>query len=68
LQAARQKAQAEQQRMEAAQRVTFEEAVKPLIKWMAENQCAHSHVVVSGTHAELFHGQKAFSTFEYVRD
>jgi hypothetical protein len=48
--------------------VTFEEAVKPLIKWMAENHCPHSHIVVSGTSAELFHGMKSFNTFEYLRD
>lgn len=48
--------------------VTFEEAVKPLIKWMAENSCSHSHVVVSGVSAELFHGQKSFNTFEFVQD
>lgn len=49
-------------------KITFEEAVKPLIQWMAENECPHSHVVVSGVSAELFHGQKSFNTFEFVRD
>lgn len=47
---------------------TFEEVVKPLIKWMAENNCPHSHVVVTGTSAELFHGMKSFNTFEFVSD
>ena len=47
---------------------TFEEVVKPLIKWMAENNCPHSHVVVTGTGAELFHGMKSFNTFEFVSD
>lgn len=48
--------------------VSFEEAVRPLMKWMAENSCPHSHVVVSGVSAELFHGQKSFNTFEFVQD
>lgn len=51
-----------------APQVSFEEVVKPLMKWMAENQCPHSHVVVDATGAELFHGQMRFNSFEFVKD
>lgn len=46
----------------------FEEVVKPLMKWLAQNVCPHHHVVVSATSAELFQGQKSFNTFEFIKD
>ena len=46
----------------------FEEVVKPLMKWLAQNACPHHHVVVSATSAELFQGQKSFNTFEFIKD
>lgn len=51
-----------------AREVTFEEVVKPLIKWLADNHCPHKHVVVTSTSAELFGGLKSFNTFEYLKD
>lgn len=52
----------------AAPQVSFEEVVKPLMKWMAENQCPHSHVVVNAFSAELCHGVKAINSFEFIKD
>lgn len=53
------------ERVDSEREVTFEEVVKPLMRWMAENSCPHCHMLVSGTSAELFHGVKSFNTFEF---
>lgn len=47
---------------------TFEEAVKPLMKWLCENKHPHTYVIVSGTAAELLEGLEAVNTFEFVVD
>jgi flotillin len=46
---------------------TFEEVVKPLMKWLADNRCPHHHVVVSAVSAELVQGKMSFNTPEFVR-
>lgn len=48
---------------------TFEEAAKPLIKWLNENS-AHPHVnvIVSNTDAELLEGSARVECLEYLRD
>lgn len=51
-----------------AQDVTFEEVVKPVMEYMANHACPHSHIVISSVSAELFHGTKSFNSFEFVRD
>jgi hypothetical protein len=48
------------------QRVQFEEASRPLIKWMAENCHPHTAVLVDSVSAELFEGQLTFCTEQYV--
>ena len=47
---------------------TFEEAVKPLIKWLAENCNPHAIVTVSSTSAELLHGVESVFTEEFLVD
>lgn len=50
------------------QKQTFEEAARPLIKWLAENVHPHHTVIVTSNHAELLQGEQAVSTDEYLRD
>lgn len=49
-------------------KLTFEEAARPLIKWLAENVHPHHSVIVTSTHAELLEGQQALQTEEYLKD
>jgi hypothetical protein len=46
---------------------SFEEAAKPMIKWLAENVHPHHTVVVTSTHAELFTGQRVIHTEEFLQ-
>ncbi len=46
----------------------FEEAAKPLIKFLAEKVHPHHTVVVSATHAELLEGQMVVNTTEFLVD
>ncbi len=46
----------------------FEEACKPLIKWLNNNSNPHAIVVVEATGAELFTGERKFNTVEFVND
>lgn len=50
------------------QNQTFEEVVRPLIKWLAENVNPHHSVVVTSTHAELLQSEQVVSTDEYLQD
>lgn len=47
---------------------TFEEAVKPLMKWLCENTHPHITVVVSGTIAEMLEGLESVKTDEFIVD
>ncbi|EOV9704478.1 hypothetical protein [Cronobacter dublinensis] len=47
---------------------SFEEAVRPLIKWLAENANPHSTVIVTSTDAELLIGEMGVKTDEYLKD
>lgn len=47
---------------------TFEEAVKPLMKWIAENNHPHVTVIATGNRAELMEGIKNIVTDEYILD
>ncbi|WP_447885237.1 hypothetical protein [Serratia fonticola] len=54
---------------ESAQRRNgFEEAAKPLIKWLAENVHPHHTVIVTSTNAELLEGSMSFPTDEFLKD
>ncbi|MBU9829844.1 hypothetical protein J1779_07855 [Rahnella sp. FC061912-K] len=46
----------------------FEEAAKPLIKWLAENEHPHHTAIVSSTHAELLESKMGFPTEEFIKD
>lgn len=47
---------------------SFEEAAKPLIKWLAENVHPHHTAIVDQSSAELLMGIQRVVTPEYVRD
>ncbi|EOI7482071.1 hypothetical protein ACVT81_000002 [Yersinia enterocolitica] len=47
---------------------SFEEASKPLIKWLAENVHPHHTVIVTSTGAELMMGEMSFPTEEFLQD
>jgi len=46
----------------------FEAAVRPLIKWLNENEDTHTSIIVTTTTAELLRGFRAVVTYEYVKD
>lgn len=48
--------------------LSFEEAAKPLIKWLAENADPHHTVIVTSTGAGLLSGEWAFPTEEFLKD
>ncbi|WP_232811200.1 hypothetical protein [Serratia proteamaculans] len=47
---------------------SFEEAAKPLIKWLAENVHPHHTAIVDQSSAELLMGQQRVATQEFVKD
>lgn len=51
-----------------SKRIEFEEAVRPLIKWLNDNCHPHVHVVVDNTRAELAEGVCSFRTEDYWKD
>ncbi|OKP31710.1 hypothetical protein BSQ40_00355 [Serratia fonticola] len=61
-------ATASQSKENAVLRVSFEEAAKPLIKWLAENVHPHHTVIVTSTNAELLEGSMSFPTDEFLKD
>ena len=46
----------------------FEEAVKPLMKWLSENTHPHTTVIVKSNCAELVEGIKVIETNEFLID
>lgn len=50
-------------------RKAFEEAARPLIKWLAENTHPHHTAVVTPTHAELLEARVATGPiYDYIKD
>ena len=49
-------------------KVTFEEAVKPLMKWLCENKNPHTYVIVSGITSEMVEGVEVLNTDEFLID
>ncbi|MBP1129370.1 hypothetical protein JOE25_000913 [Serratia sp. PL17] len=47
---------------------SFEEAAKPLIKWLAENVHPHHTAIVTSNRAELLMGESVINTDEYLKD
>ena len=50
------------------QRKDFEEAARPLIKWLNDNCHPHVTVVVNPSRAELSEGIYSFPTEDYIKD
>lgn len=50
------------------QRTEFDEAVKPLIKFMAENYHPHTKLIVDCGSAELVEGVACERTDEFIKD
>ncbi|MGQ3662100.1 hypothetical protein [Citrobacter braakii] len=48
--------------------LSFQEASKPLIKWLAENVNPHSTVIVTSTGAELLGGVMSHNAEEFLTD
>lgn len=46
----------------------FQEAAKPLIKWLCENGHPHMTIIVEPTGAELVEGVCSFPTEEFLLD
>ena len=53
---------------ELRKRSTFEEAAKPLIKYLNENHHPHTTVIVTPINAELLEGCMGMRTLEFVKD
>ncbi|EOY9167679.1 TPA: hypothetical protein ACX3KH_005615 [Raoultella ornithinolytica] len=49
-------------------RASFEEAAKPLIKWLNENANPHASAIVDVTNATLFTGEISVHTEEFIKD
>lgn len=49
-------------------KVTFEEAAKPLMKWLCENKNPHTYIIVTGTVSEMVEGVEVINTHEFVID
>lgn len=47
---------------------TFEQAVKPLMKWLCENTHPHTMAIVDGTLAQLVEGVENVKTEEFLVD
>lgn len=47
---------------------TFEEAVEPIMKWLAENQHPHTTVIATSNKAELVEGLKTHLTDKFIID
>jgi hypothetical protein len=50
------------------QQEKFEQAVRPLMKYLAENHHSHTSVYVTSKTGELLEGQQCLSTNEYLVD
>lgn len=55
-------------RKEKKQKEEFDELVRPLIKWLAENQHPHTQIIIDATSAVLWEGIIALSTEEFLID
>ena len=56
------------QAKEMENKLTFEEAVKPLMKWLCENTHPHTTAIVDGTLAQLVEGVESVKTNEFLVD
>jgi len=54
--------------MTEQQRIEFERAALPLIKWLAENVHPHHYAIVENNGAELVEGQMSVRTDAFIKD
>jgi predicted double-glycine peptidase len=47
---------------------SFEDVVKPVIKWLNENANPHTSVVIDATSAHLLTGEIGIHTEEFIKD
>ncbi|CAI1568376.1 hypothetical protein [Serratia marcescens] len=47
---------------------SFEDAARPLIRWLAENAHPHHTAIVTSNRAELLMGESVVNTDEYLKD
>ncbi|HEJ9180372.1 TPA: hypothetical protein SML65_004733 [Serratia marcescens] len=47
---------------------SFEDAARPLIRWLAENKHPHHTAIVTSTHAELLMAELGVNTEDYLKD
>lgn len=52
----------------SVKRKSFEDVVKPVMKWLNDNCHPHMIAVIDPTNAQLFEGQISVNTFEFVKD
>jgi hypothetical protein len=52
----------------AEERAAFEEAARPLIKWLAENVNPHHKAIVTSVGAELVSGEMAMRDESFLGD
>lgn len=50
------------------QRKQFEEKVKPLMKWLADNAHPHVKAIVDSSSAEIVEGVVSVNTDEFIAD
>lgn len=54
--------------MTGEKELSFENAVKPLIKWLNDNENPHAVVIVEVDKAVLYSGKQSTVTDEFIRD
>jgi len=58
----------EYKEMQEEKKIQFEEVVRPVMKWMAENLHPHTKIIIEANTAELVEGDISFNTNEYIVD
>ncbi len=51
-----------------SERVSFNEVVRPAIRWINDNANPHDIIVIDGTSAVLYSGEKSVLTDEFIKD
>lgn len=58
----------ERLRNEAVKSVSFENVVKPVMRWLTENKHPHMSIIIEATRAELVEGIECVATDEFIKD
>lgn len=54
--------------MNEEQRKAFEEAAKPLMKYLAENHNPHTSIILTSNTCEIVEGKGSLVTDEFIQD